>query len=193
MIVGGFMKKNLIIISICLFVITNVYSQSNKVSDKVINAFREAGIPVLTEGVMPRDFTLPMFVALPAVTETNFTLSQFKGKVVFLNFWATWCPPCRAEMPSMESLYQKLKDRGLEIIAVNLGESRNEVLSFMTQQNLSFPAVLDTRRTTGTQYNVRAIPTSYIIDKRGFIVAHLVGSIDWDTPKVIAAFESLLD
>jgi peroxiredoxin len=91
----------------------------------------------------------------------------------------------------MESLYQKLRNRGFEIIAVNLRESRSTVTAFMRQYNLSFPAVLDLRGSAGSMYGVRAIPTTYIIDKRGLIVAQLVGSIEWDTPNVIAAFESL--
>ena len=96
-------------------------------------------------------------------------------------------------MPSMESLYQRLGNRGFEIIAVNLRESRSAVAAFMRQYNLSFPAVLDLRGSAGTMYGVRAIPTTYIINRRGLIVAQLVGSIDWDTPVVITAFESLLD
>ena len=157
-----------------------------RVSDEVISAFREARIPVVAEGIDIIDFTLPF------LDGTDFTLSDLRGKVVFLNFWATWCPPCRDEMPSMESLYQRFKDSGLEIIAVNLLESRREVSAFMEQYNLSFPAVFDLRGSVGSTYGAHAIPTTYIIDRRGLAVARLVGSIDWYTPSVIAAFEALL-
>ena len=92
----------------------------------------------------------------------------------------------------MEALYQRFKDRGFEIIAVNLRESGNEVAAFMSQYKLTFPAVLDSRGVTGSIYNVRAIPTTYIIDRRGLIVGQLVGSIDWNTPEIISALESLL-
>ena len=156
------------------------------ISEEVIRAFNEAGIPVADEGIDIIDFTLPM----PDGRE--FTLSHLRGKAVFLNFWATWCPPCREEMPSMEALYQRFKDNGLEIAAINLGETGPMVSAFMNEYNLSFPAVLDLRSGIGSMYGVRAIPTTFIIDRRGLIVARLVGSIDWYTPGVIAAFEALL-
>jgi peroxiredoxin len=136
--------------------------------------------------VQPVDFTLP------ALDGTNVTLSQLAGKVVFLNFWATWCGPCEAEMPSMESLYQKLKDRGFVVIAVNLGETNAQVSGFMRRYNLSFTALLDRTSRTGTSYGVQAIPTTYIIDRRGLIVARMIGSINWDTPDITAAMETLL-
>jgi thiol-disulfide isomerase/thioredoxin len=179
------MKKIIPFITFGLISVLGLFSQTNSIPNNVITAFREAGIQVTATGIDPVDFTLPM------LDGTNFTLSQHKGKVVFLNFWATWCGPCRAEMPSMEALYQKLKHRGFEIIAVNLGESKDKVSTFMIDNKLSFPAVLDQRQITGSSYNVRAIPTTYIIDKRGLIIARLMGSIDWNTPKVIAAFETL--
>ncbi|MDR0486627.1 MAG: redoxin domain-containing protein [Treponema sp.] len=158
----------------------------NKVPGEVIGAFQEAGIPVLAEGVSIIDFTLP----LP--DGTNLTLSHLKGKAVFLNFWAVWCGPCRAEMPSMEAVYQKLKDRGPEIVAVNLGDSKEKTAAFMNENRLSFPAALDERSMIGSYYSVQAVPTTYIIDRRGLIIARLVGSINWNTPKTIAALESLL-
>nr|AGS52624.1 redoxin domain protein [uncultured bacterium contig00043] len=167
-------------------ILTSAAFADNKVSDKVVQAFRAAGLPVATEGVAITDFTLPY------LDGTNFTLSKMSGKAVFLNFWATWCPPCRAEMPSMESLYQKLKSKGFEMIAVNLRESKEDVSSFMSKNKLSFPSLLDARGSTGARYNVRAIPTTYIIDKRGVIISRIEGSRDWDKAEVIAAFEVLL-
>jgi peroxiredoxin len=179
------------------FIPSDVFAQNNRtgsdnitgtktISDEIIRALRDAGISTRAEGIEPVDFTLPL------LDGTNFTLSQQKGKVVFLNFWATWCPPCRNEMPSMEALHQRFKDRGLDIIAVNLRESKNDVEAFMNQNNLTFSAILDSRGAIGSGYNVHAIPATYIIDKRGLIVGQLVGSIDWNTPKIITAFEALL-
>ena len=119
-------------------------------------------------------------------------LKDLQGKVVFLNFWATWCGPCRDEMPSMEALYTQYKDKGLEIIAVNVRESSKEVLAFMNEYSLSFPAVLDSDGRVSNSYGIQAIPTSFIIDREGKIITRLVGSIDWDTPEIRAAIESLL-
>ena len=158
-----------------------------RVSEEVIMAFQRARLPYVLEGIDIIDFSLP------SLDGTEITLSGLRGKVVFLNFWATWCPPCRDEMPSMEALYQRLKDKGLEILAVNIREPRNEVSAFMNQYNLSFPAVLDSSGSIGSMYSPHSIPTTYIIDKRSLVVSRLVGSIDWYTPEIIAAFEALLD
>jgi thiol-disulfide isomerase/thioredoxin len=182
------MKKIAVIFIITCNICAGAFSQNQnkKVSDAVIKAFEGTGIQSVSVGIDPIDFTLP----LP--DGTKITLSQLKGKVVFLNFWATWCGPCRSEMPSMEAVYQKLKGKGFEIVAVNLGESKDKVSGFMNEYKLNFPSVLDERQITGSQYNIRAIPTTYIIDRRGLIIARLVGSVNWNTPKIIAALEAVL-
>jgi thiol-disulfide isomerase/thioredoxin len=182
------MKKIAVFFIITCNITVGVFSQSQdkKVSDAVIKAFEGTGIQTMSEGIEPADFTLPL------LDGTNITLSQLKGKVVFLNFWATWCEPCRSEMPSMKAVYQKLKDKGFEILAVNLGESRDKISGFMNRYKYNFPSVLDERQITQSQYNIRAIPTTYIIDRRGLIVARLVGSTNWNTPKRIAALEAVL-
>jgi thiol-disulfide isomerase/thioredoxin len=182
------MKKIAVIFIIACNITAGVFgqNQNKKVPDAVIKAFEGTGIQAASVGIDPIDFTLP----LP--DGTKITLSQLKGKVVFLNFWATWCGPCRSEMPSMEAVYQKLKGKGFEVLAVNLGESRDKVTGFMNENKLTFPSVLDERQITGSQYNIRAIPTTYIIDRRGLIIARLVGSTDWNTPKILLALEAVL-
>jgi cytochrome c-type biogenesis protein len=155
-------------------------------SPETIRLFAEAGLPFVQEGINPIDFTLP----LP--DGTTQTLSSLKGNVVFLNFWATWCPPCRQEMPSMESLYQRLKDRGLVMLAVNLRESAGQVSDYLRANRLTFPSVMDRTGGISGRYGVQAIPTTYIFDRRGLIVSRLVGSTEWDRPEIVAALESLL-
>jgi len=149
-------------------------------------AFNEAGLRLLNSKVSPRDFSLSLLEG-----ETK-SLSSYKGKVVFLNFWATWCGPCRVEMPSMEALYNKFRDKGLEILAVNSGEDQATVRSFMKNEGFSFPALLDLDGRVSANYGVQAIPTTFLIDRDGMIILRLVGSIDWGTPKIHAALESLL-
>ena len=161
-------------------------SQSTAPSETAVK-FSEAGLRLLGEKVSPRDFSLP------ALAGGNQSLNDLKGKVVFLNFWATWCGPCRDEMPSMEILYNRFRENGLEILAVNCGESRQEVQAFMANNGLSFPAVLDGDGRVSNSYGIQAIPTTFLIDRDGMIVLRLVGSINWDTPKVHAAVESLLN
>jgi len=151
----------------------------------VISAFKNARLPVASNGVVPPDFTLPL------LNGETVKLSDLKGQVVFLNFWASWCGPCRAEMPSMEALYQRLKDRGFEILAVNIQESPETAAAFMTKNALTFPTALDSTGSVSDRYGIRAIPSSFIIDKRGLFVSRVTGSINWNTPSIIAAMESL--
>lgn len=99
------------------------------------------------------------------------SLSSLKGKNIMLNFFATWCPPCKAEMPDMEKLYKENKDSDLIILAVNLGEDKATVQDFMKKNSYTFPVVLDLDSTTAEKYNVSAIPTTYFIDKEGNIVS----------------------
>jgi len=149
-------------------------------------AFDEAGLRLLSNKVSPMNFSLPL---LEGKTKS---LGSYKGKVVFLNFWATWCGPCRLEMPSMESIYKKFNDKGLEILAVNCSEDKATVSSYMINEGFTFPALLDLDGKVRSAYGVQSIPTTFLIDRDGMIVLRLVGSIDWDTPKIHAALESLL-
>ncbi len=119
-------------------------------------------------------------------------LKNFKGRVVFLNFWATWCPPCRREMPAMERLYKKLKDRGLVILAVDMQESEKLVKAFMSEFSLSFPALLDRNGDISFLYGMRGLPTTYIIDREGKIVGKAVGPRDWSSQESIKLFITLL-
>jgi thiol-disulfide isomerase/thioredoxin len=135
---------------------------------------------------------LPEFTAPLLADKKQVNLSDYRGKVVLVNLWATWCGPCRAEMPSMEILYQRFKERGLEILAVNIEEDAETVASFMDQLHLSFPALLDLDGKIAGSYGIQAIPASYLLDRQGKVVVHLVGSIDWNNDKLFEAFEALL-
>jgi peroxiredoxin len=92
----------------------------------------------------------------------------------------------------MEALYQRLKDRGFTILAVNERENAGEVSGFMRENRLTFPVALDKAGSIGYRYGVQAIPTTYILDKRGFIVSRVVGTLNWNDPKIVAAIEALL-
>lgn len=119
-------------------------------------------------------------------------LGAYAGKVVFLNFWATWCGPCRAEIPSMEELYLELGNEAFAIIAVNSQEAGTEVAGFVENIGMSFPVLLDTDGRVGAAYSVRAIPTTYIIDPRGYILGRMVGTRDWFTSEIISLVRDLL-
>ena len=120
-------------------------------------------------------------------------LADFKGKVVFVNIWATWCPPCREEMPSMEKLYKELKGENFEILAVSIDKSgAKAVAPFMKEYTLSFPALLDPEGTIQNLYGTTGVPESFIIDKKGIIEEIIIGPMDWSTPEVVRFFRNLI-
>jgi thiol-disulfide isomerase/thioredoxin len=139
----------------------------------------------------PTDELMAIDFSLKDLSGRETTLSSFAGKVVFLNFWATWCGPCRAEIPSMVRLYAELGDEGFTIVAVNSQELENQVSAFVEEAGMSFPVLLDSTGKVGTAYSVRAIPTTYIIDSRGAIRGRMVGTRDWYSPQIISLVREL--
>ena len=108
-------------------------------------------------------------------------LSKFQGKVVLLNFWATWCPPCRQEMPSMQKLYEKMKNEKFQMISINIEKTSKENLAvFMKKNKYTFPVLMDPMDLVSSQYGIISIPTTFIIDKSGFIAKKIIGSFEWD-------------
>jgi thiol-disulfide isomerase/thioredoxin len=157
------------------------------IAPEVRQAFASANLPVLLKTPPAADFTIPLAAG------GTWNIQELSGKVVFLNFWASWCGPCEDEMPSMERLYQKFKAQGLEMLAINYKDKPEVVRDFMKEHKLSFPAGLDASgKITTRLYGVSAFPTTYIIDRRGQIVARIIGGIEWDTPEIIAAVDVLL-
>lgn len=137
--------------------------------------------------------TDPVEIALKDLNGNMVRLSDFRGKVVFLNFWATWCSPCRIEMPSMERLHKKLKDRGLVMLAINLEEPVSLVRAFFEEYKLSFTALLDTKGEVGVMFGISALPTTFIIYEDGRIIGAAMGARDWYSEKALALFEYLID
>ncbi len=120
-------------------------------------------------------------------------LSDYRGQVVVINFWATWCPPCREEKPTMESLYQQFKDDGLVFLAVNVEENGHQVVSeYLMRNSFSFPILLDGKAEVQGLYGVFRYPESYIIDRDGTVVEHIVGGRDWMQGATYGKIESLL-
>ena len=138
-------------------------------------------------GVPAPNFTLPDLAG------KKVSLADFKGKVVFLNIWATWCAPCIEEMPSMERLYRELKDEDFEILAVSIDEAGADVvIPFMKKYRLSFPALSDNTETIKSLYQITGVPESFIIDKNGRIVEEVVGPRDWGSEGAIRYFRKLI-
>ena len=135
----------------------------------------------------------PVRINLKDMNGNNISLSDFKGKIVFLNFWTTWCPTCRIEMPSMEKLHQKLKNEDFAMVTINLQESASQVKAFFKEFKLTFTALLDSTGEVGASFGLRAIPTTYILDKTGRIIGLVSGPREWDSKAAIALFENLID
>ena len=147
------------------------------------------GTPALSPSVVPQPSRTPM--SEPVVEETLepsplqgspapdfeleslegelISLSDYHGSIVLINFWATWCPPCRAEMPMFQDRYEHYADQGFEILAVNYDAGLREVLTFRHEHDLSFPILIDSARSVQNAYRIWSFPTSFIVDREGII------------------------
>ncbi len=140
----------------------------------------------------PVIFQAPDFT-LPTLSGEKIRLSSLQGKVVLINFWATWCVPCRTEMPTIEELYQRYKDRGLEIVAINLDSlSTAGVKAFVEEVRVTFRIVLDPSWATAQVYRVVGLPTTYFVDRAGNVVVREVGERNWADAVSRTAVEGLL-
>jgi thiol-disulfide isomerase/thioredoxin len=129
--------------------------------------------------------------ALAGLQGGSTRLSALKGKFVLLNFWATWCPPCRAEMPSIEALWRKTKDKPFAIVAVSSGEKAEDVRAFIAKNGYSYPVYLDASGSMSSYFGARSIPTTYLIDKDGKAIAGAVGGLEYGSPEALALFAEL--
>jgi len=115
-----------------------------------------------------------------------------KGKVVLLNFWATWCPPCRKEMPSMAELHKRLNDKGLVIVAASVDKDRNQLAGFVREYSIPFEVLHDADASVSRRYGVFRYPETFLIDRSGKVRFHLVGAVDWTDKTVLKAINTLL-
>lgn len=120
------------------------------------------------------------------------SLAQYRGGFVLLNFWATWCGPCREEMPSMEQLSRSFAGQGLAVVAINQRESAAQVNRFMKTHALNFPAPLDTDGRVAASYRAYGIPVTYLIDGSGQAIGMKSGPLDWESPAVRGMFRKLI-
>jgi len=121
-------------------------------------------------------------------------LSQFRGQVVLVNFWATWCPPCREEMPSMESLHRRFKDQGLVLLALNVDEDgAPAVIDFLKGKDYTFPILLDTGAEVQNLYQVFRFPETFVIDRNGNIVDRVIGGRNWMSDVMVKRINFLLN
>ena len=121
-------------------------------------------------------------------------LARLRNRVVLINFWATWCPPCRREMPSMERLSQALRGEAFSVLAVDVGEDADTIEAFTSQLDAAptFPILLDTKSRAMQAWKVAGLPTTFLVDKQGRIVASAIGGREFDHPELVEAIRELL-
>ena len=139
------------------------------------------------EGFLAPDFTLQDLAG------KSHTLSDLKGQVVLVNVWATWCGPCKREIPSLVRLYQSRRDKGLEILAVSVDRTSSaRVASFAERYQMNFPVLLNPRGDVANNYWARSIPSTFLVDKKGVIRWKVIGTREWDDAQALARIDPLL-
>jgi len=151
--------------------------------DRLLKDMRIVKVPLITN---------PVEINLKDMHGSGVSLSDFRGKIVFLNFWTTWCPPCREEMPAMEKLHQRLKGGDFVMVGINLQEPASLVRAFFKKFELTFISLLDSDGAVAKTFGIRSIPTTLIFDKEGRIIGAAVGARKWDSRKAIALFDHLI-
>jgi thiol-disulfide isomerase/thioredoxin len=136
--------------------------------------------------------TLAQPLELDDIDGNTHSLQDYRGKVVVLNFWATWCPPCVEEIPSLGRLQQAFSDEDLVVLSVDIGESKKEVEAFLQQVPADFPVLLNPDGTTVKQWKIIAFPTTFVIDRDGVIKLAYFGGLEWDNPDVVQQLQGLV-
>jgi thiol-disulfide isomerase/thioredoxin len=146
-----------------------------------------AGVAEVREGRPVPDITVT------SLTNTPLKLSDLKGKVVLLNFWATWCPPCRDEMPSMMKLNSAMAGKPFQMVAVSIDEGGvPEIESFFKSSGFSLPTYTDPGGAAQKVYGITGVPESFVIDKKGVLVKKVIGPLAWDSGETISFLEGLM-
>jgi len=151
----------------------------------VSGAAQEADLPAWTGGP-----TQPL--ALKDLDGRPHDLADYRGKVVVVNFWATWCAPCRDELPSLERLRDALRGRPFEVLAVNVAEGESRVKRFLAEVPLRLPILLDRDGDAQRAWKVRGLPATFLLDREGSIRFWYLGELDWAHPKILRTVEALL-
>ena len=137
------------------------------------------------------EITIPISINLKDVNDIPKIKDSYKNQITIINFWATWCPPCVEEIPSLNRLKSAMKDYPFELISVNYAEDKNSVNDFLKTVNVEYPVLLDINGEFAAKWNVVAYPSTYIIDTNGKIRYGVNSAIEWDSPEVIETLKSM--
>ena len=143
------------------------------------------GLTLLPDKPQAADFQLTDY------DDKQHRLSDYKGKVVIINFWATWCPPCRAEMPSMQRAWKQLEKEGVVMLGIDVGEDEDTIFQFTADYPVEFPLLMDLDSKVTNQWPVRGLPTTFVVDPQGRIVYRAIGGREWDSPELLKLVRGL--
>ena len=152
----------------------------------------DAGPPPVVRGATAPPFELRVLGSAEGTAESRLALEDVAGRVVLVNFWATWCEPCEREMPAMERLYGLLPRDDFEMIAVSIDEEEGLVQGFQDEYRLSFPIVLDLDQAIYRAYQTMGVPESLLIDRDGTVIERYVGPREWDAPEHVQRLQSVI-
>jgi Peroxiredoxin len=157
-----------------VYTVTNYNKNKNTIKETPNNT---STVPnSTTSKILSKDKALDF--KLKDMSGKEISLNDFKEKNVLINFWATWCPPCKAEMPDLEKLYEENKNSDLVILAINLSEDKETIKSFMDKNKYNFQVLMDSNGDAAIKYDISSIPTSFFINKEGAIVQKKVGEMN---------------
>jgi cytochrome c biogenesis protein CcmG/thiol:disulfide interchange protein DsbE len=132
--------------------------------------------------------------SLKDLNDKKVGLKQFKGKIIFLNFWATWCGPCKEEMPSLEVLHQQFKEKNFVLLAISVDyEGLKPVQEFIKKHQYTFPVLIDPKCETLDLFEVKGIPATFLIDKKGKMIGQAIGPRNWKSPEVVSLLNLLIE
>lgn len=193
----GFLKTEFIPFFVLVLAVTAAFIQFkvDKLSQPLI-ADRPVSVTSTNETKEPEKFTpwkAPDFV-LRDLNGQPVSLSQFRGKIVFLNIWATWCKPCEVEMPAMERLHEKFGSKKFQMLTISIDKDGKKAIDpFIQKLNLTFPVLMDPESKVARQFKITGVPETFLIDPQGVVFQHFVGPWEWDNQVVFHFFEKVLD
>ena len=177
-----------ILVFASIFTVGYLMSSQQINSAEPIKSVRPVVAAEMTENDLAPD------VVLKKLEGGTVKLSDYRGKWVFLNFWATWCPPCVYEMPAMEKFYQKFKSKNLVMLAVSVDDknAKQAVIDFVLEKELTFDIFLDTESVAMRKFRTASLPSTYIINPDGYVVSQAMGARDWMDPTVVEYFAGIM-
>lgn len=147
---------------------------------------------VVAVGIKAPDFELPELDASGKGASRIWRLSELKGKVVFINFWASWCDECKIEKPAMQRLYEKMQGRPFQMLTIGYKDAPEKAMAYMRENGFTIPMLFDAANEVGKIYRVTGVPETFILDKEGIVREKVIGRRQWDSPEAIGIIEKWL-